>query len=367
MAGIAFRNIVKSFAGGEFNGFSLDIDAGEFVTLAGEKDCGARELIKMAAGQSRRYEGMITVNDRRMTMLERRDSGACLITSQPLFGTPRRQMRAALSLEGKADAEARINEAAEITGITEILDTSLRKLSNEKLLRAGLAVAIAMNAKVALMDDPLSGMPARDGGMLGIWLRDMHARTGMTFLAAVTNPVQALSLATRVVVIKNGAIAQSNTPQNIYDFPANSYVARYFGSTPINLIPAKLTREGDDVFVEFGAAKINVPAGKLNKLIDKRYIGGEVTLGVRPENIHYEGAFISISPGSVVDFEIKQVELLGEATYLHARLEGLDEDIMARVDPRCIAAPGDTLTMAIDSNRLHFFDAETGESILSRI
>lgn len=369
MAGLNFRNISRPLEDGHrFSGFNLEIDDGEFVALVGRSGCGKAELIRMAEGYGGYYEGEVLINDRRITRFGRGGNSASLINEIPLMGTPRREIMHMLKQQVSLDeAAARVDSAARDTGAESIMDVRWSKLDPEGRLRAGMARAQALKAKVVLLIDPFEEMDDRTAARMRVEVMEFHKRTRTAFVIATSSHITGMALATRVVVLDGGSIRQSDTPQNIYDYPADRFVAEYFGDVAINMIPAELRQNGDEVYAVFGGNRILVPNGKLSKLVDQSYIGKKVLMGIRPENIRYEQAFISISPESAVEARVRHAELLGSETYLHLGLDGVNGDVVARVDPRCIASPGISMSLAIDSNRLHFFDIDTEKSIMSRL
>ena len=370
MSGLSFKNISKKFdddAG--FNGFSLEIDAGEFVALVGKNGCGKAELIRMAEGYGGRFRGDVLIDGRRVTRESRGHHMASLVTDVPLIGTPRMEMSRVLRRKGvdKAEAAKRIEEAADVAGIADKLDVRYSKLDDEMRLRAGLARAYAAKAKIALMIDPLAGVESRMAARMRLAVMEFRAKTNKTFVMSTNSPFSALALATRVVMMDGGKVIQSDITQNIYDFPVDRYVAEYFGARVINMLPATLERAGEEVHAVIGDVRILVPGGKIAKLVDQSYIGKKVLLGVRPENVHYEQAFISLSPESAFEAMVRHIELMGSETYLHLELDGVEDYLIARVDPRCIAIADHPLMLAIDSNRVHIFDIDTGKSVLNKL
>ena len=173
-------------------------------------------------------------------------------------------------------------------------------------------------------------------------------------------------MASRIVVMKDGFVQQVDTPQNLYDYPANLFVAGFIGSPQMNFFTVKLVKEGNDVAAVFGDNKIIIPPSKLAKFADEDYIGKEVYMGVRPENIHDEEGFINASPDSKIKVSVEIVELMGSETYLYLKTSGKEGNIIARVDPRSTARSGNTIEVAFDVNRLHFFDKDTEATILER-
>lgn len=370
MSGLLFRNITKQLGdGAEFRNFTLEIDKGEFVALVGPNGCGKAELIRMAEGYGGSYEGDVLFDGRRVGRSTRGHDLASLVTDIPLIGTPRQEIGRilrGLHVE-RSEACRRIEEAAALVGIADGLDVRYSKLTPEQRLKAGLARAYAARAKVALMIDPFMGADLRTSARMRLAVMEVREKTDMIFVMSTNSANSALSVATRIVVMEAGHILQSDTAQNIYDYPVDRFVAEFFGASLINMIPATLQPAGDEVHAVFGENRIPIPGGKLAKLVDRNYIGKKVLLGVRPENMRYEQAFISISPESTIETRVRHIELMGSDTYLHVSLEGVEESVLARVDPRCIAIVGSSLALAIDSNRIHIFDIDTGKSILSKL
>lgn len=368
MAGLSFKNIAKPLdSGGAFKNFNLEIDDGEFVAVVGKDGCGKAELIRIAEGYGGSYEGEVNIGGRRVTRFSRGE--ASLVNEVPLFGTPGEEIVsiAKRKLGSKTDAEKALAAAAERLGTKDLMDVRWSRLDPRDKLRAGLTRALAVDAKVLLINDPFVGADRRVASLMRVDLMDFYREMHMSCLLATHSGENAMSLATRIVVLDKGEIRQTDTPQNIYDYPADTFVAEYFGRELINMIPVMLTETDGGVFAAFGDNMMLVPQGKISHLVDPSYIGRRVLMGVRPENLHYEQSFISISPESAVDVTVRHVELKGYETYLHTRMSGVEGDVIARVDPRCIAGPGMRMTLGIDANHLHLFDPDSKKSILSRI
>jgi multiple sugar transport system ATP-binding protein len=173
-------------------------------------------------------------------------------------------------------------------------------------------------------------------------------------------------MGSRIVVMKDGFVQQVDTPQNLYDYPTNQFVAGFIGSPQMNLFNVKLTKEGGEVWAVFGDNKILIPKGKLAKFTDESYVGKEVVMGIRPENIHDEQVFIASQPNSVIQVKVEVVELLGSETFLYLKASGKDANVIARVNPRTPTRGGDSIPVAFDTNHLHFFDKDTEATVLAR-
>ena len=170
----------------------------------------------------------------------------------------------------------------------------------------------------------------------------------------------------RIVGMKDGFIQQVDTPQNNYDYPNNKFVAGFIGSPQMNFFDVKLTKEDGKVYAEFGDNKVLVPAEKVAKLTDESYIGKEVTMGIRPEDMDDDREYVAAHPDSKIKVHVDVTEQMGSETYLYFYVEGKEENNIARVDPRTPTRAGDDIEIALDPARLHFFDKDTEETILQR-
>ena len=173
-------------------------------------------------------------------------------------------------------------------------------------------------------------------------------------------------MASRIVVMKDGVVQQVDTPQNLYDYPANEFVAGFIGSPQMNFFDVKLGKEGQDVVATFGENKIVVPGSKVAKFTDESYIGKEVVMGIRPENIHDDANVLATYANASIDVNVEVTEQMGSETYLYLTTTGKEGNIIARVDPRTTSRAGDKIKVAFDVNHLHFFDKQTELTILSR-
>ena len=174
-------------------------------------------------------------------------------------------------------------------------------------------------------------------------------------------------MASRIVVMKDGVVQQVDTPQNLYDFPTNEFVAGFIGSPQMNFFDVTLSKEGQDVVAKFGDNKIVVPPSKIAKFTDESYIGKEVVMGIRPENISDGELALKTYPTATVSMDVEVTEQMGSETYLYMTTSGKDGNIIARVDPRTTSRAGDTVKVAFDVNHLHFFDKETEKTIMNKI
>ena len=200
-------------------------------------------------------------------------------------------------------------------------------------------------------------------------LTKLHKKVETTFIYVTHDQVEAMTMATRIVVMKDGLIQQVDTPQNLYDFPVNLFVAGFIGTPQMNFITAKLVEEGTDLFVTFGANKVKVPAEKANNPALKEYIGQEVIVGIRPESLYDDPAHVSSMPDSVIDATVEVTELMGAEIYLYLSFDGQEDatngkNIIARVSSRSTSRAGDKIQIAFEATRMHIFDKDTERCIV---
>jgi multiple sugar transport system ATP-binding protein len=217
--------------------------------------------------------------------------------------------------------------------------------------------AIVRNPKVFLMDEPLSNLDAKLRVQMRIEIAKLHVRLGTTIIYVTHDQTEAMTLGTRIVVLKDGIIQQVDTPQNLYEKPKNLFVAGFMGSPQMNFIDAKVEVKGDKVILKTKESSFLLPPAKSKKLIEGGYEGKEVVFGIRPEDIRDSELFIETSKDSSFEATIKVYELLGAEVYLYFDIEG--SSMTARVDSRTTARPGDTVKFAIETEKTHVFDKET--------
>ena len=269
-------------------------------------------------------------------------------------------------LLGFAHGKAARREAAKILSIEQLLNRKPKALSGGQRQRVALGRAIVRDPKVFLMDEPLSNLDAKLRVQMRTEITKLHQRLQTTFIYVTHDQTEAMTMGNRIVVMKDGFIQQVDTPQNLYDYPGNLFVGSFIGSPQMNFFDAKLVKKADGVWAEFGDNAIKVPDAKIRKLVDESYIGKEVIMGIRPENIHDEERFVSVADGNLVEAKVEVVELMGSETYLYLKTTGKDSNVIARVDPRSASRTGNTVKVAFETNRLHFFDKDSELSILNR-
>ncbi|MDR2515199.1 MAG: sn-glycerol-3-phosphate ABC transporter ATP-binding protein UgpC [Christensenellaceae bacterium] len=372
MASVSLQHIYKVYAGGvtAVSDFTLEIEDKEFVVLVGPSGCGKSTTLRMVAGLEEISDGQLYIGDKLVNDVAPKDRDIAMVfQNYALYPhmTVYDNMAFGLKLRKtpKAEIDRRVKEAAKILDIEHLLTRKPKALSGGQRQRVALGRAIVREPKVFLMDEPLSNLDAKLRVQMRAEITKLHQKLQTTFIYVTHDQTEAMTMGSRIVVMRDGFVQQVDTPQNLYDFPTNLFVAGFIGTPQMNFIDATLERRGDGVWALFGENQVKVPDGKIQKFKGD-YMGKTVKLGVRPEDIHDEQLFIQNSPDSTVSMDVDLVELMGSETYLYLRTTGTDAMLTARVDARSVSRTGDKIKVAFDANHLHFFDIDTEETILDR-
>ena len=358
MASLSLKHIYKIYAGGvtAVSDFCLEIADKEFIVLVGPSGCGKSTTLRMVAGLEEISEGELYIGDKLVNDV----APNMTVYDNMAFGLKLRKTP-------KDEIKRRVEEAAKILGIDYLLNRKPKALSGGQRQRVALGRAIVREPKVFLMDEPLSNLDAKLRVQMRTEITKLHQKLQTTFIYVTHDQTEAMTMGSRIVIMKDGFIQQVDTPQNNYDYPANKFVAGFIGSPQMNFFDVKLQAENGAVYALFGDNKILVPKEKVAKLKDESYVGKEVCMGIRPENIDDAPEFVAAHPNETITVDVEVTELMGSETYLYLKTSGKEENIIARVDPRTATRAGDKgVKVAFDTTRLHFFDKETEETILNR-
>lgn len=372
MANLSLRNIYKIYPGNvtAVNNLNLEIEDMEFIVLVGPSGCGKSTTLRMIAGLEEISRGELFIDDKLVNNIPPKDRDIAMVfQSYALYPhmTVYNNMAFGLKLRkiSKTEIDRRVREAAAILGIESLLQRKPAALSGGQRQRVALGRAIVREPKVFLMDEPLSNLDAKLRVQTRAEITKLHQRLKTTFIYVTHDQTEAMTMGSRIVVMKDGFMQQQDTPQNLYDYPANLFVACFIGTPQMNIFRVRLERRDSGVYAVFGNNAIRIPEGKIQHMSGD-YIGKEVYMGIRPENIHDESAFTSAYPDSCLIVHVEMVELMGSETYLYLSANGKNDNFIARVDPRTGSRSNDSITVGFDVNHLHFFDIETEETILLR-
>ncbi len=364
MASLSLKHIYKKYPGGvtAVSDFTLEIKDKEFLIFVGPSGCGKTTTLRMIAGLEEITEGELFIGDKLVNDVAPKDRDIAMVfQNYALYPhmTVFENMAFGLKLRKtpKEEIKRRVDEAARILDIAHLLDRKPKALSGGQKQRVALGRAIVRYPKVFLLDEPLSNLDAKLRATMRTELTKIHQKVQTTFIYVTHDQVEAMTMATRIVVMKDGLIQQVDTPQNLYDLPVNQFVAGFIGTPQMNFINGTLEKEGSNVYFVFGENKLLLPAEKAEnpKLIE--YIGKEVVAGIRPECIHDEPMYLSSMADSVIETYVEVTELMGAEIYLYLVSE--EQSLIARVSSRSQARAGDTIKVALETNRMHFFDKDT--------
>ena len=346
MASLSLQHINKTYPNGfqAVKDFNLEIEDKEFIIFVGPSGCGKSTTLRMIAGLEEISGGTLKIGDKVMNDVEPKDRDIAMVfQNYALYPhmTVYDNMAFGLKLRKvpKDQIDKAVREAARILDLEKLLDRKPKALSGGQRQRVAMGRAIVRNPKVFLMDEPLSNLDAKLRVQMRIEISKIHQRLGATIIYVTHDQTEAMTLGTRIVVMKDGVVQQVDTPQNLYQKPGNLFVAGFMGSPQMNFLDAVIS------------------AAKAKALKDGGYVGKTVVLGIRPEDIHDSQMFIEASPSAPMTSVVKVYELLGAEVFLYFDVNGTQ--VTARVDPRTTAKTGDPIKFAFDMEKSHFFDKET--------
>ena len=370
MASLSLRHIYKKYPGGvtAVSDFNLEVKDKEFLVLVGPSGCGKTTTLRMIAGLEEISEGELFIGDTLVNDVAPKDREIAMVfQNYALYPhmSVFENMSFGLKLNKtpKEEIKRRVEEAARVLDITHLLDRKPKALSGGQKQRVALGRAIVRNPKVFLLDEPLSNLDAKLRAAMRTELTKLHNRVGTTFVYVTHDQVEAMTMATRIVVMKDGLIQQVDTPQNLYDSPCNIFVAGFIGTPQMNFINGVLKKVGEDVFFNFEGVSIKLPAEKANAPELADYIGQEVIVGLRPEAISDEASAVEANPDTSFNVNVEVTELMGAEIYLYLTV-GEETRLIARVSSRSQSRAGQNIKVAFDMSRLHIFDKDTERCII---
>ncbi len=385
MGSISLDKVSKTFAGGAVtavNGVDLEIDNGEFVVFVGPSGCGKSTLLRMIAGLEKISSGTVAINGRVMNEVAARNRDIAMVfQSYALYPqmTVRQNIAFALEVRKFAQAEIaqRVNEAARILDLKELLDRKPGELSGGQRQRVAMGRAIVRHPQAFLLDEPLSNLDAKLRVQLRAELSRLHERLGVTTIHVTHDQVEAMTLGSRVAVFSRGTLQQYDTPHRLYDQPRNVFVAGFIGSPAMNFLEATLTGDGAAARVGNATITLRAPA---------RAQGEKILIGIRPEHIGWRAAedgkqgglratvdlIEKLEPESYVSLlladpsarvRLADEYLPGAGLAEPATLDGRRRSIQMRVPSAAVPARGASVELALDPERIRLFDATTGVAL----
>ena len=370
MASITLKNIYKIYEGDvvAVTDFNLEIIDKEFVVLVGPSGCGKSTTLRMIAGLEEISKGELYIGDRLVNDVAPKDRDIAMVfQNYALYPhmTVYKNMAFGLQLRKtpKEEIEKRVREAAIILDIEHLLNRRPKALSGGQRQRVALGRAMVRNPSVFLLDEPLSNLDAKLRAAMRTEIIKLHRRLGTTFVYVTHDQTEAMTMGDRIVVMKDGYVQQVDTPQNLYDFPCNMFVAGFIGSPQMNLLDAVLSEKDGSYIVNISGDEIALPKDKTDKVDLSSFVGKAVKVGIRPEDFDDTPANVANLTGSTIDAEVEVAELMGSEIYLY--LNHKDNKIIARVDPKSASRPGEVIKVAFPPHKIQLFDIETELTIMN--
>ena len=370
MASLSLRHIYKKYPGGvtAVSDFNLEIKDKEFLVLVGPSGCGKSTTLRMIAGLEEITEGELFIGDRLVNDVAPKDRKIAMVFQNyalyphmSVFENMAFGLK--LSKVPKETIKKKVEEAARVLDITHLLDRKPKALSGGQKQRVALGRAIVRDPLVFLLDEPLSNLDAKLRATMRTELTKLHNRVETTFIYVTHDQVEAMTMATRIVVMKDGLIQQVDTPQTLYDNPVNIFVAGFIGTPQMNFLNGQLVKKEDGVYFIYEGHELKLPKEKAEAEALQEYIGQEVVAGLRPECIHDDEISIAKCDGATVECDVDVTELMGAEIYLYLTV-GEEGRLTARVSSRSTTRAGEKIVVGFDMDRMHFFDKDTERCFL---
>ena len=364
MASLSLTNVCKVYPNGfeAVKDFNLEVEDQEFIIFVGPSGCGKSTTLRMIAGLEEISSGELKIDGRVVNDVEPKDRDIAMVfQNYALYPhmTVFDNMAFGLKLRKvpKDEIKKKVEEAAKILDLEKLLDRKPKALSGGQRQRVAMGRAIVRNPKVFLMDEPLSNLDAKLRVQMRSEIASLHNRLKATIIYVTHDQTEAMTLGTRIVVLKDGVIMQVDSPQKLYNEPNNLFVAGFIGSPQMNFVDAEVVANGSSVSLKFGNYSVVLPEDKSKKLIDGGYAGKKVVFGIRPEDISDDPEMIQKNGDCVIESDVTGYELLGAEVLLYYTVAGAN--MTARVDSDTPARYGDHIKLAFDPHKIHVFDKET--------
>ena len=358
MAKVSLENVSKSYDGKSdvVKKINLEIAEKEFMVLVGPSGCGKSTTLRMIAGLEEVTGGEIKIGERVVNDVLPKDRDIAMVfQNYALYPhmTVAQNLAYALKLRkySKAEIREQVTKAADILGLTEMLERKPKSLSGGQRQRVALGRAIVRQPQVFLFDEPLSNLDAKLRVQMRAEISKLHIRLQTTMIYVTHDQVEAMTMGDRICVMNNGSLQQVDTPLNLYDFPRNKFVAGFIGTPPMNFLEGEIKHD-KELYFAVGDNKIAISEKYTKRL--ENYIDKPIILGVRPENIRY-------APESPISAQVEVVEPMGNEVIFYLDMQG--QKLLLRTEKREKIAVGEALPFILQSDKMHFFDTETDESI----
>ena len=366
MANVRIDGVTKVYGGDvvAVREANLEVHDEEFVVFVGPSGCGKSTMLRMIAGLEEITDGDIYIDERRVNDVLPKDRDIAMVfQNYALYPhmSVYRNMAFGLKLRRvpRTEIDRRVRGAAEILSITQLLERKPRALSGGERQRVAVGRAIVRDPKVFLFDEPLSNLDAKLRVQMRAEINKLHTRLQATMVYVTHDQTEAMTMGDRIVVLDGGVIQQIDTPLRLYDHPHNRFVAGFIGSPPMNFVEGALAGNGDGRLFESDGVRLELRAEAAAAVDDQP--DGPVTMGIRPEHIRPDGAFVAANPASTIDAGVDVVEPLGSEILVYLTVG--EDTLIAKIEPTVMPRVGERMAAALDLDRVHFFDAESGDSL----
>lgn len=365
MASVTYNEVTKRFGDVvAVNDLSIHVEDKEFLVLVGPSGCGKTTALRILAGLEETNEGTINIGERVVNDVAPKDRDIAMVfQSYALYPHMSVYDNMAFGLKlrkvSREDIATRVRSAAEILGIEELLERKPKQLSGGQRQRVAVGRAIVRDPSVFLFDEPLSNLDAKLRVQTRAEISKLHQRLKATFIYVTHDQVEAMTMATRIAVMNFGVLQQIDTPQNLYDNPANMFVAGFIGSPSMNFCNASLAESNGTLTIDTGGFSVPVPKNRED--LYREHVDKPVIFGIRPEDMHDTKY---VPPGvnqSVMQARVDVVELMGNEIFVY--LKSGEWEMTARVDPRTEFRVGDSVDIAINVDNMHLFDPESENKV----
>jgi multiple sugar transport system ATP-binding protein len=365
MASVTYDHVTKRFGDvTAVNDLNIQIEDKEFLVLVGPSGCGKSTALRLLAGLEDITEGRILIGEQIVNDVAPKDRDIAMVfQSYALYPHMSVYDNMAFGLKlrktPKQEIKQRVEKAADVLGIGQLLDRKPRQLSGGQRQRVAVGRAIVREPKVFLFDEPLSNLDAKLRVETRANISKLHQQLQTTFIYVTHDQVEAMTMASRIAVLSAGVLQQIDTPQNLYDYPNNLFVAGFIGSPAMNFFPAKLEKQDGSLYVDAGVFNVQVPENKTGTYMS--YVGKPVIFGIRPEDIHNPQFAPPEIIAQPVEATVDVTELMGNEIFVYLRSG--DHSFVARVDPRTRVHMDEKVQVVFNMDNMHVFDRETEQAI----
>lgn len=370
MAGLKLKNVNKIYPNGfhAVHDMNLDIEDNEFIVFVGPSGCGKSTALRMIAGLEEITSGEVYIGDRLVNNVSPKDRDIAMVfQNYALYPhmTNYENMAFGLKLRNvpKEEIDKSVRFAAEILGLEELLDRKPKELSGGQRQRIALGRAIVRDPRVFLMDEPLSNLDAKLRVQTRAEISKLHQKLKTTFIYVTHDQTEAMTMGTRIVVLKDGYVMQVDTPTNLYEYPENMFVGGFIGSPQMNFIEGELQEEYEQLFFVYAGGKIRIQEERSARLKSIKEPMKQIVMGIRPEHLNVE-TIPDIKQDEPVDNKalVEVTELLGSETYLFLKIKA-DKSVVARVDPSIVVSVNKHVIIKPRQDKMHFFHPVTEKSL----